>query len=134
MAAFIKRPPTQTSIKECLAKLSRDAENLQRETTTLAGKLAPFKKGRDLQPRTYVIGLDWSRGQTEQTPEPRNAVAELERELSPIELEIYDRALRVIARTMDSALRDVRATRSDIEAIKEDSDLRAEWKNYMRWN
>lgn len=113
-----------------MAKLSRDVESLTREAKSLTEKLLAFKKGRDIQRRDHSYAHDWRRGESHKTREPKNAIHEFENELGPAEFIVYDKALRAIARTVDDALRDIRATRADIEAIKTDSDLRADWKTF----
>lgn len=121
--------PNVDSVKDGLAKVCRDVQLLTNEVHGLRKRLGEFSRGRDLKPYVSYVGFDWV--QRPQTDPPRQEIAELLHDLKDTDnLEIPIRALVAIAKDLDSALRDIRATRMDIDGISNDSDLRAEFRNW----
>jgi hypothetical protein len=123
--------PPPISLPDQIAKLARDTATLRSEVSGLCNKLSRFTKGRDLRPKGHVLGyVDTARGQRERTEEPRSAIYELLLDTPELDSAAVARCLNAIASDLDGAFRDIRATRADIEAIKNDSDLRADFKEW----
>ena len=127
-----KRPDaTFSSIKEGLVKIARDIQLLKSEVKLVREKLGSFVGQRDLHPapRTDEIAF----GIRPQTRDPDPQIPEMLFEFKHTSnLEVPALAIMAIARDLDGALRDIRSTRADIEAIANDSDLRSEFRNWIK--
>jgi len=121
---------TVETLKDGLLKLLRAVGELRSDVDGLNRQLASFANGRKLRSPGHVVGFDFMRGESSKTGEPRNRLEEALRKDGFLESpEAQFRALRAIGQDLEGALADIRAARSAIEAIRDDSDLRAEFKN-----
>ena len=127
--------PTVESVKEGCVRLANQLASLRQEVSGLSEKLTRFKRGRAIPVPASRSGHNWAvdrlRGESVETPEPQSAVNELEQELAGAEIGIASRALLAIGRELDGAVREVRAARATLQAIADDSDLRAEFKDWQ---
>jgi hypothetical protein len=124
-----------SSVTEGLAKLIREVRNLQGEVGKLSAALHGF---RDSRPRLFKVlpdsagGNDRSRYETE---EPRSEIGQLHYEYrNNPDLEVPTRTLLAIAKELDGALLDIRAARTTMSEIADDSDLRADFKAWQQAN
>lgn len=122
---------TRPNVADQIAKLGRETITLKAEVAAVRALLDAFIKGRNIHPPGYTWPpVDWQRGETRDTPEPRRPVEELERNMKATPAaEFTAKAILALARAQDGAFRDLRAMRADIEAIANDSDLRREFKS-----
>src|ERR1700743_1485944 len=122
---------TINSVKDGCAHLANQLGSLRNEITNLSDKLKRFKRGRDIpndDHRMYIV--DHLRGERNETPEPKSPIWELDEELSQVELTKLTRVLFAIGKEIDAGVREVRAARATLQAIADDSDLRAEFKDW----
>ena len=130
------RMPTVESVGDGLAKLIREVRTLQSEVRNLTGAVYGFhsKNPRPYAWRVLPPGADGGNPEARyQTDEPQSKIELVRYQYcgNP-NLEIPTRTLLAIAHELDGALRDVRAARTDIKAIAEDSDLREDFKEWQR--
>lgn len=123
--------PTIESIGDGLVKIIQELGLLKSEIGQLNEKLKPLSDKADKRPQ-YRTGLEWYQGT--QTRDPESEIERFCIEYRETDnLEIPTRAIIATIKQIDGALRDVRAIRADMEAIKNDSDLRAELKSKNHW-
>lgn len=131
-----RTPPTVATIKDGCVRLAFQLESLRKEVTELSVKLGKFKKGREIPKEIKYgdhLGLDRWKGQTPETPPPRSIMADVDFETKDAEnLDISSKALIAIGHGLDGAIREVRAAKATIQAIADDSDLRAEFKDWQQ--
>ena len=125
--------PTVESIKQGLVKLTLSLSRLAAEVSGVRTNLGKFAKGRKLRPQVFYTGFDYH--QRPETEEPKSSILEQLKSIGDSSnLQIADRILLAIANDAEGAFRDIRAIRADIEAIRDDSDLRAEFKSWRQNN
>ena len=119
---------TPASIKEALGRLDGSIQKLTQEVQELSRRLQPSKKPKGqnfLNADGYDSSKDWQQ-------EPQNAIREVLRHMpDEPDLELQANAIKAIMEDLLGALVDVRATRNLMIAISNDSDLRAEFKNWQ---
>lgn len=132
------RPPlTVDSVKTGCARLAQQIASLEKEVQGLSEKLARFKRGRVI-PDEHAVEMrfwfmvDRLRGERVSTPEPGSAVLDLEKDLSETEVGIAALVLLAIGKDLDGCVREVRAAKATLQAIADDSDLRAEFKDWQQ--
>jgi len=124
------REPTVETIKEGLTKLLREVKQLQTEVRGLTARLGKFTDEHPIPPPD-TVGFDWV--QRPATRPPRQEFKELMWELKSTDnLEVPTRALFAILKDLDSALRDIRGARADIDAISNNADLRDDFKHWLK--
>jgi len=125
-----RSPPTVASVKSGLASLLRLTETVRTEVNGLREQMGGFAKGRELRPHIFIVRDNFN--QSSDTQEPSNAIDDIVWEYeSQSNLEAPTRALIAIAKELNSALTDVRATRTEIQAVVNDADLRADFKVWL---
>lgn len=125
-----KTTPTIQSITDGLTKLLREVRLLQTETRSLTERLHSFTEKHPVPPAERTFDHDWVR--RESTDEPHSMFRAFLYEIKETDdLETPTRALIAVLKDLDGALRDIRAARSDIDAITNDSDLRGEFLDWI---
>jgi hypothetical protein len=133
-------PPTVESLKTGLANIDRSLSQLKHEMNTVGSKLGKFKdQGARGYSWNYIppewMGENKSWRVRSETDEPKNNIGEaLRAGIDNDSVIAANLIIRAIAKDIDGALRDIRALRADIEAIKDDSDLRGDFKDWLSRN
>jgi hypothetical protein len=125
-------PPSAESVKDGILRLIRTVEALKSEVRAVRERLGQFTKDRDLSdPYILIPGQNEDDGgYAPITPERFPSALKLEFS-DTSDFETPTRAIIAIGKDLNGALSDIRATRADINAIANDSDLRAEFKTYF---
>lgn len=126
--------PVET-VRDGLAALARQIAQLAIEVNALNKVFGSF----DAKPVQYhpFIPVEWSGennnfAESPKTPEPRKEIeAALEQTKKLKNPDIATKLIRAMAKDLDGAFRDIRATRADVAAIKDDSDSRSNFKDWV---
>lgn len=133
-------PRTVETVKEGLVRLERAITSLSREVSGASQKIKSFSKGKTL-PRECMQHPwceDWKSitggfCESNQTPEPARHSGFAAELIEAIENpDIAVELIAAMARDIDGIMLDVRAIRSTIRAIQDDSDLRGDFKEWQK--
>lgn len=127
-----KGPPTPETIKDGLVALVRAVNQLKKEVEDVRAMLSVFKQGKDDEfPMSYP-STPYSAEVYGRTAEPEQKLVDVKWAYEDTsDLEAPTRIIAMMARDLDGALLDVRATRLDIEAIAANPRLKKAFETWL---
>jgi hypothetical protein len=140
MTTMRPRPPqTVDTVKTGLVNLHKGLSQLTLELAAIRKRISPIAQkipqGRPYVPPEWAGTSNSWRANRGETDEPLRATNDELLDLEHLSnLDPPTRILLALARDIEGALLDIRATRTAIEAIQNDSDLRADFKDFMAKN
>jgi hypothetical protein len=128
------KKPTIASVTEGLSYLHREVQALKREIAKLSREFSGLTEhfsDDDMNRELWGVGRDHQH----RTDEPSSEISRISYEFPDrANFEIPTRVIFAIAKELDGALRDIRATRTKLHAVLSDSDLRADFKVWHETN